>query len=294
MAREHRQVPLRREALRAPEAHEPERHRCRHDGQRRRVHRHPSARLSAAAVATEDASPGGARERSRRELADDLLRVLPRCPCGPPRSASGRPYAGSQLVSSMPEVDGGGDDDCAAGDGRYCARYGCAALLLADGEAERDGAPYDEEAPRKVTHPETRLMMFASIRHLSFPCIPSSRRAGGATPRDAPGTLRATSVVLDVELAIPQRVRPAMRTIASSRGSLATSEGCTRSRSRVLQFRVDEADWPRLSFHVTVDTVSLSHRLGDLPSPSRSTSRRGTAGCRSSRRSSPRCPCRRL
>ena len=47
--------------------------------------------------------------------------------------------------------------------------------------------------PRKVTHPETRLMMFASIRHLSFPCIPNSRRAGGATPRGAPGTLRSTS-----------------------------------------------------------------------------------------------------
>ena len=48
-----------------------------------------------------------------------------------------------------------------------------------------------------------------------------------------------------------------MSTIASSRGSLATSAGCTRSRSRVLQLRVDDAEAPRLSFHVTVDTVSL-------------------------------------
>ena len=48
-----------------------------------------------------------------------------------------------------------------------------------------------------------------------------------------------------------------MRTIASSRGSFATSAGWMRSRSTVFQLRVEE-DWaPRLSFHVTVATVSL-------------------------------------
>ena len=50
---------------------------------------------------------------------------------------------------------------------------------------------------------------------------------------------------------------PAMSTMAVSRGSFATSAGCMRSRSMVFQLRVEEADAPRLSFQVTVATVSL-------------------------------------
>ena len=104
MARKHRQVPLRRESLRAPEAHEPERHRCRHDGQRRCVHRHPQRQVERRRRRHGGREPpGGARERSRRRACRRPSPCTPRCPCGPPRSASGRPYAGSQLVSSMPK-----------------------------------------------------------------------------------------------------------------------------------------------------------------------------------------------
>ena len=48
-----------------------------------------------------------------------------------------------------PEVDGRGDDDRAACDGRDGARDLRPALLLADGEAEGDGAPDDEEAAQE-------------------------------------------------------------------------------------------------------------------------------------------------
>lgn len=61
----------------------------------------------------------------------------------------------------------------------------------------------------------------------------------------------------DVVFLVLEGSVPAMSTMASSRGSFATSAGCMRSRSMVFQLRVDEADWPRLSFQVIVATVSL-------------------------------------
>src|SRR5699024_5065498 len=45
----------------------------------------------------------------------------------------------------LPEVDGGGDDDRPAGDGRDRARDLRAALLFSDRQSERDGAPDDQE-----------------------------------------------------------------------------------------------------------------------------------------------------
>ena len=55
------------------------------------------------------------------------------------------------------EVDGGGDDDRAARDGGYGARDGGAALLLADGEAERHGSPYDEEPSEEGHAPRDQV-----------------------------------------------------------------------------------------------------------------------------------------
>ena len=109
----------------------------------------PSARLSAAAVATEDASPPAVHASVLAESLPTTFSVYSPMSLWTATLSIGSPLRGKPARVEHAEVDGGGDDDRAAGDGRYRARYGCAALLLADGEAERDGAPYDEEAPQE-------------------------------------------------------------------------------------------------------------------------------------------------
>jgi len=56
------------------------------------------------------------------------------------------PLGGEPGRVELAEVDGGGDDDRPASDGRDRAGDLGASLLLSDGEPERDRAPDDQEA----------------------------------------------------------------------------------------------------------------------------------------------------
>ena len=130
----------------SPEPGEPERQRRGHDGQSR--------------VADFDSEPevddrrrrdggreaeGHARERAQAHLADDLLLVLADVLLNRYLQRHADHLRWEPGCVEHAEVDGGRDDDRTARDGRDGARDLGASLLLADGEAERDRAPHDEE-----------------------------------------------------------------------------------------------------------------------------------------------------
>ena len=88
-----------------------------------------------------------ARERAQAHLPDDLLLVLADVLLHRyPERHSRRPLCRQPGRVQLPEVDRCGDDDRAAGDGGYGGRDLRAALLLPDGQAERDRSPHDQEA----------------------------------------------------------------------------------------------------------------------------------------------------
>ena len=148
VCRQERQQLLGAHAEGPPEPGEPERHAAEHDREGR------VRDVGAQAQVDEGRRPDGAAEaerhaceRAQAHLPDDLLLVLAdvllhRYPERHPR----RPLCRQPGRVQLPEVDRRGDDDRAAGDGGYGGRDLRAALLLPDGQAERDRAPDDQEA----------------------------------------------------------------------------------------------------------------------------------------------------
>ena len=93
---------------------------------------------------------GDAGEHARRKLPDDLLLVFPDVLVNVGVLHDGS-LAGHPARVELPEVDRRGDDDRPAGDGRDGARQLRAARtrLRADGDAQADRAPDDDEAAQE-------------------------------------------------------------------------------------------------------------------------------------------------
>lgn len=148
-------------------------------------------------------------ERAQAHLPDDLLLVLAdvlldRYPERHPR----RPLCRQPGRVQLPEVDRRGDDDRAAGDGGYGGRDLRAALLLPDGQAERDRSPHDQEAAEEghaARHELDDVCEHAALlcfRLTMFLAVPPPRR-GRPAPSAAPsrGAILPPAVLREVERA---------------------------------------------------------------------------------------------
>ena len=107
----------------------------------------PNTSRQMAATPTAEARPPTRHASVRAESLPTIFSVYSPMSFWTLTDSIARPFlSGEPRRVELPEVDGGGDDDRPARDGRDRACDLGSALLLPDGESERDRAPDDQEA----------------------------------------------------------------------------------------------------------------------------------------------------